>query len=550
MNISGSRVLILGGSGLVGMAIARELFPHRPEKLVISGLLRSEAEQALLELRDEAAEHGVELIASHGDIFVPQKLKDRRRGEIMADPQLRAMLLDDLYAESPADAVERSALGALLLQHRPEVVIDCINTATVFAYQNVYASVTGLRESALRGDVDLDAVETHLATLYLPQLIRHVQLALEAMNRAETRMYLKVGTAGTGGMGLNIPFTHSEERPSKMLLAKASVAGAHTLLLYLMARTPGSPAVKEIKPTAAISWKRIGYGDVMRGGRPVERVDATEPLAIDEAFSGRESWKNTGEALRGVFVDAGENGLFSPGEFEALTALGLMEFITPEEIARDVAREILGHPTGRDIVAALDASTSGPTYRAGVMRQHAIARMDELELEHGVESVAYEMLGPPRLSKLLFEATLLARLCDGDLRTAAMLDPQTIAQAATAEIERDSDLRTRIISIGIPILLSDGKRLLRGAEVKIRPLPGEQFDPERLAENGWLDLRPSNWAHWRDRATQMLASIPPGGADLGSRYDIEVWHLAGKMRPGSLAAWVFRHEDRGERVKR
>jgi NAD(P)-dependent dehydrogenase (short-subunit alcohol dehydrogenase family) len=550
MNISGSRVLILGGSGLVGMAIARELFPHRPEKLVISGLLRSEAEQALAELRDEAAEYGVEVIASHGDIFVPASLKDRQRGEILADPQLRAMLLDDLYAASPADAVERSALGALLLQHRPEVVIDCINTATVFAYQNVYASVTGLREAALRGDVDLDAVETHLATLYLPQLIRHVQLALEAMSRAETKVYLKVGTAGTGGMGLNIPFTHSEERPSKMLLAKASVAGAHTLLLYLMARTPGSPAVKEIKPTAAISWKRIGFGDVMRGGRPVDRVDATESVSVSDAFSGRESWKNTGEALRGVYVDAGENGLFSPGEFEVLTALGLMEFITPEEIARDVVREIMGHQTGRDIVAALDASTSGPTYRAGVMRQHAIARMDELELEHGVESVAYEMLGPPRLSKLLFEATILGRLCDGDLRTASTLDPQAIAQAAAAEIERDSDLRTRIISIGIPILLPDGERLLRGAEVKVRPGPGEQLDPERLAENGWLDLRPSNWAHWRDRAARMLESIPPGGADLGSRYDIEAWHLAGKMRAGSLAAWVFRHEDRGERVKR
>jgi hypothetical protein len=64
------------------------------------------------------------------------------------------------------------------------------------------------------------------------------------MRRAGTASYLKVGTSGTGGMGLNIPFTHSEERPSRMLLAKSSVAGAHSLLLYLMARTPGAPAVK------------------------------------------------------------------------------------------------------------------------------------------------------------------------------------------------------------------------------------------------------------------------------------------------------------------
>jgi NAD(P)-dependent dehydrogenase (short-subunit alcohol dehydrogenase family) len=551
MNISGSRVLILGGSGLVGMAIAREIFPHRPAKVVISGLTEKEVEPALAELRDEAAEHGVELAGSWGDIFVPAALKDMRRAEIMSDPGSRALLLDDLYAASAADAVERSALGALLLEHRPQVVVDCINTATVFAYQNVYASVNTLREKAAAGGVDLDTVESHLATLYLPQLIRHVQIALDAMNRADTRIYLKVGTAGTGGMGLNIPFTHSEERPSKMLLAKASVAGAHTLLLYLMARTPGGPAVKEIKPTAAISWKRIGFGEVMRGGRPVTRVDATEPVPVSETFAGRGGWTDTGETLRGVFVDAGENGLFSPPEFEALTALGLMEFITPEEIARDVVREVLGHPTGRDIVAALDASTSGPTYRAGVLRQHAIARMDELERANEVESVAYEMLGPPRLSKLLFEAAILARLCQGDLRCASDIDPDETARAAGGVIESDADLRSRILSIGLPILLPAGDRLLRGAEIKVRPGPGEAFDPERLAENGWVDLRPSNWLRWRERAASMIRSIPERpGADAGSRFDIESWQLGGEMRPGSLAAWVFRNEDRGERIKR
>ena len=82
------------------------------------------------------------------------------------------------------------------------------------------------------------------------------------MTEVGTRIYLKIGTVGTGGMGMNIPFTHSEERPSRMLMAKSSLAGAHTLLLYLLARTPGGPAVKEIKPTAAISWKALGHGPI------------------------------------------------------------------------------------------------------------------------------------------------------------------------------------------------------------------------------------------------------------------------------------------------
>src|SRR5690606_11477021 len=203
---------------------------------------------------------------------------------VLGDAANRKLLLDDLLGELTDDVVRRSALGALLARHRPELVVDCVNTATAFAYQNMFASGLALRAEAHAGRVDAERVERHLATLYLPQLIRHVQIALEAMRRAGTLLYIKVGTSGTGGMGLNIPFTHSEERPSRTLLAKAGVAGAHTLLLYLMARTPDGPAVKEVKPTAAISWKAIGYGEVRRGGRPIPRCDAVRALPLGDAF--------------------------------------------------------------------------------------------------------------------------------------------------------------------------------------------------------------------------------------------------------------------------
>ena len=38
-----------------------------------------------------------------------------------------------------------------------------------------------------------------------------MQTLLEGLKRAGTKAYVKVGTSGTGGMGLNIPYTHSEE---------------------------------------------------------------------------------------------------------------------------------------------------------------------------------------------------------------------------------------------------------------------------------------------------------------------------------------------------
>ena len=550
MEIAGRKVLILGGSGLVGMAVARQLMRHAPAELVITGLTRAEAEGALAELqRDSALRPDTRLEAEWGDVFVPELLKDRLRADILADPAARARLLDDLFHELSDEVVRRSCFGALLLRRTPDILIDCINTATAFAYQNIFQSSLRVRRLAHAGELGVDELEQHLATLYMPQLIRHVQIALEAMRRAGTGVYLKVGTAGTGGMGLNIPFTHSEERPSRMLLAKAGVAGAQSLLLYLMARTPGGPAVKEIKPTAAISWKRIAFGEVLRRGRPIARYDA-DPVSVADAFGGATAYRDTGETLRGVYVDAGENGWFSLGEFETLTALGLMEFITPEEIAGDVVREIRGHSTGHDIVAALDAATSGPTYRAGVLREVALERMEELETKHGVHAVAYEMLGPPRLSKLLFEAALLGRLFES-VHAAASLDPEDTARRAETLVLGDADFRGRAISIGLPVLLADGARVLRGPDVRVPPAAGQRPDDARLIDNGWVDLRAQNWRTWAERLAAMRHEIEEApDADGGSRFDIEPGQRRDQLRPGRLAAWVFRVEDRGERIKR
>ena len=319
-----------------------------------------------------------------------------------------------------------------------------------------------------------------------------------------------------------------------------------------MARTPGAPAVKEVKPTAAISWKSIRKGPIHRGGRPILRADAVEPLPLDEALGeeAERGYVRGDEPLEGVYLDAGENGVFTVGEFETLTALGLMEFVTPEEIAENVVREILSHPTGKDVVTALDAATMGPTYRAGVLRSVAIDRMETMEEEEGIRSVAYEMLGPPRLAKLLFEGEILSRLL-GRLEVAAELQPEAGAEEALALIDEDDDLRQRIVSIGLPIVLPDGEHLLRGPEIKVRPEAGIALRDQRLVDRGWVDLRPSNWALWSDRCEGLLAELEERpGVEHGSISDHEYGDRTGRIRPGRLAAWVFRYEDQGERIKR
>jgi hypothetical protein len=189
----------------------------------------------------------------------------------------------------------------------------------------------------------------------------------------------------------------------------------------------------------------------------------------------------------------------------------------------------------------------GPTYRGGALRETALRYMEELEQKHRVRSVAFEMLGPPRLSKLLFEAEILYRLYT-EVRAAADLDPEDTAARALALVEADDRLRSDVLSIGIPILMPDGQRLLRGPRVSV--VPDGPADAA-WANRGWVDLRAESWSRWRDRlGSYVKAVLDVPDAGYGSGADLDVRARSGEIRPGSLAAYVFRFEDEGERMKR
>jgi len=568
MDITGKTVLVLGGWGLVGSAIVRKIIEEKPSRIILTSLLQSEAEESVAALRNEYPHLGPDyFVPWWGNIFVRHELKDKPREEILGDPSCRQMLIEDILDELTEDVLKRSSLYQLLITYRPEIVIDCVNSATAIAYQDIFQSSRDVLQKlqAAKSGKQIhelfEATEKLLSTLYIPQLIRHVQILYQSMHTAGTKIYVKIGTSGTGGMGLNIPYTHSEERPSRVLLSKSGVAGAHTLLLFLMGRTPDAPITKEIKPTAAIAWKRIGYGEIKKRGAPVELEDCPpeQGTRLEGSFEIRTSktYTKLGDTLKSVFIDTGENGIFSRGEFEAISTPGQMEFVTPEEIAEDVIFEIKGGNTGHDIINALDNATLAPTYRAGFLFNSAITMMRKLEAEHNVRSIAFEMLGPPRLSKLLFEAHLL-RSTFVTIKGVLASDPREISKTLEHYIFSEQRLRAEILSIGIPILLSDGKTLLRGTTVKIPPYRGENvlpITPENIdtwAHDGWVDLRVSNMERWQNRFRQIIAeveSIP--AADTSSRFlhTAEYWNHFDELDEGKVVGWIFIVEEKGRRMK-
>ncbi|MFT4621781.1 MAG: hypothetical protein ACI8PZ_000433 [Myxococcota bacterium] len=554
--------LILGGAGLVGLQVCRRICRDlSPTRIVVASLLEGEARAAVARLEQEF--DSVEFVPEWGNLFVPTDLANASRNAAMADRATRLRLLETVFGPFE-DAYAENHLVRLIAEHTPQVVVDCVNTATGLSYQDVFTGANRVRHwlgedgFSEEGTPDL---ERFLLSQSVPQLIRHVRFLHRATTDHRTRVYLKVGTTGTGGMGMNIPYTHSEDKPSKVLLAKTEAAFGHTGLLFLLARTPHAPIVKEVKPAAMIGYRAVTTKRVSdKHGNSHLFEPRTVLLGAGrlDTHEDSEGYTTVGDLDVSV-VDTGENGVFTRGEFAAITALGQMEYITPEEIARTVVHEIRGANTGRDIISALDSAVLDPSYKAGLVRSVALQDLAQAEAGAAVPSIALGRLGPPELSKLLFEAWLLRDAFgtlegvlehDGQRRTAAGL-----SAAVEARLD-DSPVRHLAPSIGIPILRASGDRIIRGPRINVPEARGHDTtvpmdDPARVdrwAKKGWVDLRPENMEAWLSRvATMIEARIEL--RDEGSVAASIASYLPVGFEIGEVVAWIFNNELDGYRIK-
>jgi hypothetical protein len=601
MSMSGETVVILGGYGLVGMQIARMIAKNRnPGKIVIASLFQQEALNAIEELKEEFPE--LQLECCHGNVFVREEYSQLSRSALLSNEKRIIQLYEDTFGaldpSDPENIYNKCLLVKIIQKYRPDVLIDAINTATGISYQDIKTSshrvfkfhngvvnrLQNIDESLLEkaGQGDKAAIDSALTALrelkadyedrlgveerseelnnklqlhvqlvsqIVPQLVRHVILLYKACREVGTRMYLKIGTTGTGGMGLNIPYTHGEDRPSFKLMAKSSVGFAHSGLLFLLARTPGPTIFKEIKPASLIGYRKVDIREIKKFGQVVnisnpQQEDLTELDYLDtrnpEGFPSEGTLKLPG-------VDTGENGFFARGEFEAITYLGQMEFITPQEIAEIALHEISGRNTGKDVVQGVAGAVLDPSYRGGFLRPIAINDLDHLERTHDIPSVAIGQLGPPQLTKLLFETHLLTRVHGtisqwvDDKRSDA-----EIADHLNNEL-RASGLDKTITSLGIPIRMANGRDVLRGAKINIpesverRVAIDHADDFDTWTNQGWVDLRPENISCWRARFKRACLARQRNSKEGSAMFSRETYPYD-EIRTGEIVGWIFNHE--------
>jgi len=226
--------------------------------------------------------------------------------------------------------------------------------------------------------------------------------------------------------------------------------------------------------------------------------------------------------------------------------------VTPEEVARTVVLEILGASTGRDILAAIDGAITEPSYRAGVLREHAIREMQRLEAEKSDEvlpSIALGHLGPPKLSKLLVEAHLILKAAaTDDIETIRGIPAEEMRKKVEAYLGANPRLVSQIVTIGLPMLRSiDGHlAITRGPRISIPPptaagtiVPLDHEAIERYASTGWVDLRIENFALWQKQLHEIKS---PDVEHYGSAALDVKGYPAQRFIPGDVVGWLLTNE--------
>src|SRR6266851_516958 len=175
MELADRTVMLLGGSGLVGHAVARRVLAATPapRRLVLVALFEDEVRAAARALEPDRG--AVTIDVEWGNVFMPAAVARLDIATLMATAEHRGLVLGDLLGDLTEAVLERNLLFRLLVRYKPDAVVDSINTATAFAYQDIFQSARDLLVGARDGGPPIDraTIEQHLLRLPMPPLIRH-----------------------------------------------------------------------------------------------------------------------------------------------------------------------------------------------------------------------------------------------------------------------------------------------------------------------------------------------------------------------------------------
>ena len=475
--------ILIIGTGQIGKATLFRLLQKRPKKVIVHNLTRQESQDCIKLFRSSFK--GTKFVESHGNIFMPHSLKDLTREELSAHSR---EVIDYFYSELSEDLLKQSSIYNLVSKHRPDVIVDAVNSATVLgnAY-NPEKRKEKFEKAPNKCCVDL------MANDFVTKLIVFVSSLKYALEKFPVKRYIKVSTTGLGGMGLNMPYTHGDNPQfnlSYALMGKVSASGIMHQLLWSLAHTPGFN-ISLVVPGTFVGLDSVedepvdnSYGFVSRRKTPL-----IYPLIHGKELKYASSEKS--EIMHFPVVRAGENHVYSKEEPKVLTAIGQMEAITKEEVAK-AATDILDGDNKGDLFTAMDKAVLQPTYAGRQMVNMAIESLNTIE---GIHGVATGNLGG-KTAKHLYELYCIKRVAP-KLKDVFSKD---LVDKVNNFMRNDNDLICETISLGIPVIFQDNQIAIGDYTL----LPEKDADKkitkehlERWRSQCWIDLSRDNLEKWK-----------------------------------------------------
>ena len=117
MDIAGRNILVLGGSGLVGLSVCRALIKHQPARLVVASHHKTKSYSTVRQLKAEYQGISTLILPAWGDVFLRaewQQEQEITREEILADSNKRRQLLFDILNPLDEEIINSSLLTHII----------------------------------------------------------------------------------------------------------------------------------------------------------------------------------------------------------------------------------------------------------------------------------------------------------------------------------------------------------------------------------------------------------------------------------------------------
>lgn len=377
-----------------------------------------------------------------------------------------------LYHIDPSiDVFDGAFMFAMVQRFEPLAIIDAVNIASIAS-----------RNADLAKTV-LDYSKNVIAPIAKKGII-----------------WIDVGTVGTGGMGLEIPYTHNEPTQDGAiahgLWLKVGAAGMHGGYLDLIGRTPDC-RVGRVVPRGMVGFEEPKYQEVSVAhlGGNIRRVHGSIlPLNHLEGLT----FKDEGPYVSTV-VRCGENGLFGLEETSAITSIGQMETVSAEAVSQAVMvvfGELLA-VAGTYVQKDLNPDVTSHAQARRVLKQMKDIQLKETHKSTSIsDSVAFGNLGP-YLTTNLWELKVFAmkKLVPLQVEHLKSLGPCTEILNIYSHV---------LPALGIPVITDDsfipcvehGKMIMSQDEVE------NQLERVRRGDKSlWsVDLRASRIEYWAEVA--------------------------------------------------